>query len=54
MSRILISGSNGQLGQEFGRLVPNTPEHDFFLMDSTHWDITNSVQSKQIFETERV
>lgn len=51
MSRILISGSNGQLGQEFGRLVPNTPEHDFFLMDSTHWDITNSVQSKRIFET---
>lgn len=38
---ILITGGNGQLGQELRRLAPLFPDHDFLFTDVAELDITD-------------
>ena len=38
--RILVTGSNGQLGQEFKNNIPNS-DHEFFFTDENELDIIN-------------
>jgi dTDP-4-dehydrorhamnose reductase len=46
--RILITGSNGQLGSEFRYLAANYPNHNFIFTDIEELDITD-FQSVRIF-----
>ena len=45
--RILVTGSNGQLGQEFKNNVSNS-DHEFFFTDGKELDIT---EKKEILGT---
>jgi dTDP-4-dehydrorhamnose reductase len=43
MKQILVTGANGQLGQELQRLSSNYPEYRFFFTDVDNLDITRIV-----------
>jgi len=42
--RILVTGSNGQLGREIQKLAPSHPEYSFLFHDVDTLDITNASQ----------
>ena len=42
MSHILVTGADGQLGNEFRKLSKNRPNDRFFFTDVADLDITNS------------
>lgn len=41
--KILVTGSNGQLGQSFKKISGNYPEHIFYFADRTAIDITDPI-----------
>jgi dTDP-4-dehydrorhamnose reductase len=47
--KILVTGSNGQLGQEFRRLSQRDPVHEFIFTDILELDITNRQSVDQLF-----
>lgn len=48
--RILVTGSNGQLGNEIRELAWNYPGFDFLYTDVEELDITNRLKVKAFFE----
>ncbi len=52
MVRILITGSNGQLGSEFKALAPEYPRYGFIFTDVEELDITDETRVKAFFEAE--
>ncbi len=46
--KILITGANGQLGQELNQLASIYPEIQFLLYTKHQWDISNQNESEQI------
>ena len=44
--RILVTGSNGQLGNEIRVLSENYPDFDFNYTDVAELDITNAIELK--------
>ena len=53
MIKILVTGSNGQLGQEFQSLANQYPTFEFVFFDRQTWDITNESQSEDILSSYR-
>ena len=53
MIKILVTGSNGQLGQEFQSLANQYPTFEFVFFDRQQWDITNESQSEVILSSYR-
>lgn len=53
MIKILVTGSNGQLGQEFQSLANQYPTFEFVFFDRQQWDITNESQSEDILSSYR-
>lgn len=49
MSTIIVTGSNGQLGQELQRLAPAFPAHTFHFFDRTELDIADADQVHRRF-----
>lgn len=48
--KILITGSNGQLGMSFRKIAPEHPEHDFFFYGSKELDITSYSSIEKAFK----
>ena len=48
--KILVTGSNGQLGSELKVLSSQYPEYDFVFFDRTVWPIQDTNLSKEILE----
>ncbi|MBS1548562.1 MAG: dTDP-4-dehydrorhamnose reductase [Bacteroidetes bacterium] len=48
--KILVTGSNGQLGLCLQNIAQQYSEHDFVFLDSTSLDITNRSQIEDTFE----
>ncbi len=46
---VLVTGSNGQLGQSLQFVIGNYPDIDFIFCDSKTLDITNLEKVKQVF-----
>ncbi|MBL7886368.1 MAG: dTDP-4-dehydrorhamnose reductase [Flavobacterium sp.] len=47
---VLVTGSNGQLGQSIQHIATNYPEIDFVFCDSSTLDITNLSNIQQVFQ----
>ena len=54
MSKILITGSKGQLGSEFKILEPTHPEHQFIFTDADELDITDLVTVENFVARHRI
>jgi len=52
MKRILITGSNGQLGSEIKALSPNYPDFQFIYTDIGELNLTDEKAVNRFFETE--
>ncbi len=50
MNKILVTGSNGQLGSEFQFLAEKYPNLDFFFFDKANLDISDKSAVQSIFE----
>ncbi|WP_373517244.1 dTDP-4-dehydrorhamnose reductase [Pricia sp.] len=50
MTRILVTGANGQLGQSIQRIASNYPALEFFFKNSKDMDITDTQNVAEIFE----
>ena len=50
MKRILVTGSNGQLGRSLQDLAPDYPDIDFKFTDLASLDITHSQEVIRIFK----
>lgn len=48
--KILVTGSNGQLGSEINELEPVYPHHEFLFTDINELDITNTDNVNRYFE----
>jgi len=48
--KILVTGSNGQLGQELRKLSQKYPDHEFIFTDIMELDITNQNSVEKFFE----
>jgi dTDP-4-dehydrorhamnose reductase len=48
MSKVLVTGGNGQLGSEIKDLEKNYPKYSFYFTDIQELDITNQ-QSVKVF-----
>jgi len=48
--KILITGSNGQLGNEIKELAPHYPHYEFLYTDVNELDITNATAVTRYFE----
>ena len=51
---ILVTGSNGQLGNELRKLSCNFPDYRFFFTDVAELDITNADAVNVFFESNRI
>jgi dTDP-4-dehydrorhamnose reductase len=49
MTKVLVTGSNGQLGQSIRKIAIDYPELNFIFTDRSELDITNLEQSKVVF-----
>ncbi|MGB7394058.1 MAG: sugar nucleotide-binding protein, partial [Pricia sp.] len=49
MTRVLVTGSNGQLGKSVQKIAPNYPKLNFAFKNSGDMDITDASSVKQIF-----
>lgn len=49
MQTIIVTGSNGQLGQELQRLAPAFPSYTFHFFDRAELDITDAGQVHRMF-----
>ncbi len=48
--KILVTGSNGQLGSELKDLAPLYPQYQFIFFDRSQWPIDDEAVSASIFE----
>lgn len=53
MSRILVTGGNGQLGSELHALSGSYPQHEFTFTDRTALDLGNLCKFEDFFENNR-
>ena len=51
---ILVTGSNGQLGNELRKISGMFPDNSFFFTDIDELDISNSVAVNNFFESKRI
>lgn len=49
-SKILVTGSNGQLGSELKDLAPLYPQYQFVFFDRSQWPIDDEAVSTSLFE----
>lgn len=54
MSKILVTGSNGQLGSSIKKYVKNYPDHEFIFTDIDELDICKSDKIDQFFHDKRL
>jgi dTDP-4-dehydrorhamnose reductase len=54
MKQILVTGANGQLGQELQRLSSNYPEYRFFFTDVDNLDITSIVNIEDFLGSNQI
>lgn len=50
MSKILVTGSNGQLGSEINKLSSHYPQYNFIFADRAMLDISNLCRMEDFFE----
>lgn len=53
MTRVLVTGANGQLGQSIQNIASDYPEIDFVFKSSKDMDITNVQEVIEVFENGR-
>lgn len=53
-SNILVTGSNGQLGECFKSIVKDYPQHTFFFTDRITLDITNQNHLENFFKQKKI
>lgn len=53
-SNILVTGSNGQLGECFKSIVKDYPQHTFFFTDKSNLDITNQDHPENFFQQNKI
>lgn len=51
MSKILVTGANGQLGSELHAIHPLYPQHDFTFADRNTLDLSNLCKLEDYFDT---
>lgn len=51
---ILITGSDGQLGNEFRQLAPQYKQHQFFFTDLKELDVTNAEKVNKFMKSNKV
>jgi dTDP-4-dehydrorhamnose reductase len=54
MINILVTGSNGQLGNELRKLQSASPDYNFVFTDIAELDITNPVAIEALMKTENI
>src|SRR5674476_253568 len=54
MINILVTGSNGQLGNELRKLQSDSPDYNFVFTDIAELDITNPVAIEALMITENI
>lgn len=54
MSNILITGANGQLGNEMRKLASHTKDNNYFLTDVAELDITNLVAIRKYVKEQNI
>jgi dTDP-4-dehydrorhamnose reductase len=50
MSKILVTGANGQLGSEIGFLSSSYPQHEFTFVDRNTFDLGNLCKMEDYFD----
>lgn len=53
MQTIIVTGANGQLGQELQRLAPDYPAYTFHFYSRAELDIADEAQVRRVFEAHK-